>query len=149
MHKTNLMCAPPGGPLRLQGPSLHAGLQRGYCGVTASKLEAPVPGTGETPSAQQDMHLGHPPPSNHLFQVLSQRPPLTSAAPSFTLFNQNETLDTITAFQGMHTYTCRLLVHSQTSLISTCPIFFLSPPISLPSRVTPSSHHPFISLVVT
>lgn len=102
---------------------------RGPCGdssVTAAALSA-VPGSSTTSSAQ----LGTPQlPLNP--SVCSTRLPQTTAhAQSFTLFNQNETLSTITAFQGTHTYMSPAHTFSN---ISTC-------------RISPSllpSHYPLV-----
>lgn len=148
MFRTDFpLLAPQGASQQIRAPSVHLGSGRGparqrshSCSPEHCTWENGGTNSGATPSAQQATHLGpHPPPPiNPSVLHPSRRPLLTSPAQSFALFNQDEIGNTITPFQGLHTYTCRLLIHSQTSLVSTC-LMSLS---LLPSHYPPVSSPP-------
>lgn len=108
--------------------------------------------SGATHWAQQTApHTSHL--QAHLFSISPSDHLLTSPAQTFTLFNRDETLDTITAFQGRHAHiVCSNITHflsavcpfsllpSHYPAVSTLPTTLLLIPSS-PSLVTPPPQH--------
>lgn len=100
------MCLKHSGPL-----SMHAGLLQGPSATSAALNTAPGRAEQWCDPQRPASHIPWLPPQS-ICSWLHHPPPLKT----LSLFNQDEILTAITAFQGLHTYICRLLIHSQTFL---------------------------------